>query len=132
AARLRLGVRRLDDRLHQLVGVDHRRRHQPHPANRDGRARARPAPGAVRRSMTAEVDRDELRTMVRGMLDDVSGSEVVRAAAESESRYDEHLWNQLKDVGWAGIEAPEELGGGGAGFGEAAVVLVELGRHLTL
>ena len=42
--------------------------------------------------MTEAVDRDELRTMVRGMLDDVSGSEVVRAAAESESRYDEHLW----------------------------------------
>jgi alkylation response protein AidB-like acyl-CoA dehydrogenase len=80
----------------------------------------------------SEVDRDELRAMVRDMLDDVSSSERVRTAAESESRYDGQLWNQLRDVGWAGIEAPESLGGGGAHFGDAAVVLTELGRHLTL
>lgn len=83
--------------------------------------------------MTASaVDRDELRAMVRGMLDEVSTSAAVRAAAESESRFDEALWKQLVDVGWAGIEAPEQHGGGGAAFGDAAVVLVELGRHLTL
>ena len=80
----------------------------------------------------SEVDRDELRTMVRDMLDDVSSSSAVRAAAESEARYDEQLWRRLCDVGWAGIEAPEALGGGGASFGDAAVVLSELGRHLTL
>jgi alkylation response protein AidB-like acyl-CoA dehydrogenase len=80
---------------------------------------------------TSGVDRDELRAMVRDMLDDLSDSAAVRAVAESESRFDAMLWKQLSDVGWAGMEAPEALGGGGASFGDAAVVLSELGRHLA-
>jgi alkylation response protein AidB-like acyl-CoA dehydrogenase len=78
------------------------------------------------------VDRDELRAVVRDLLGDVSSSAQVRAVAESESRYDAALWQQFSDVGWAGVEAPEQHGGGGASFGDAAVVLVELGRHLTV
>ncbi|MFN2536668.1 MAG: acyl-CoA dehydrogenase family protein [Mycobacteriales bacterium] len=78
-----------------------------------------------------EADRDELRMMVRGMLDDLSTSAAVRAVAESEARFDPSLWKQVSEVGWAGIEAPEQLGGGGASFADAAVVLTELGRHLA-
>jgi alkylation response protein AidB-like acyl-CoA dehydrogenase len=34
----------------------------------------------------------------------------------------------LADTGWLGLEAPEPLGGAGAGFAEMAVVLEEMGR----
>jgi alkylation response protein AidB-like acyl-CoA dehydrogenase len=80
----------------------------------------------------SEVDRAELRAMARDMLSDVSASADVRAVAESESRYDPALWRQFSEVGWAGMEAAEAHGGGSASFGDAAVVLVELGRHLTV
>ena len=81
--------------------------------------------------MTVDVDRDELRAMARDMLKDICSPAAVRAVVESGTRFDQTLWKQLSDVGWAGIEAPGPLGGGGARFGDAAVVLTELGRHLT-
>src|ERR1700720_3750873 len=40
-------------------------------------------------------------------------------------------WPLLAEAGWTGLEAPENLGGAGAGFGEVAVVLQEMGRAAT-
>jgi alkylation response protein AidB-like acyl-CoA dehydrogenase len=40
-------------------------------------------------------------------------------------------WPLLAEAGWTGLEAPEDLGGAGAGFGEVAVVLQEMGRAAT-
>jgi hypothetical protein len=40
-------------------------------------------------------------------------------------------WPLLAEAGWTGLEAPENLGGAGAGFGEVAVVLEEMGRAAT-
>jgi alkylation response protein AidB-like acyl-CoA dehydrogenase len=37
-------------------------------------------------------------------------------------------WPLLAEAGWTGLEAPENLGGAGAGFAEVAVVLREMGR----
>jgi alkylation response protein AidB-like acyl-CoA dehydrogenase len=44
---------------------------------------------------------------------------------------DDHLppfWSDMVELGWFGIHLPEQLGGGGAGLAELAVVLEELGR----
>ena len=59
---------------------------------------------------------DELRAVARKLL------------AESRSSPD---WGLLADVGWLGLEVPEQYGGAGAGFAEVAVVLRELGRALA-
>jgi alkylation response protein AidB-like acyl-CoA dehydrogenase len=37
-------------------------------------------------------------------------------------------WSSLVDAGWVGLEVPEQLGGAGATFAEAAVVCEEMGR----
>ena len=37
-------------------------------------------------------------------------------------------WAALVDAGWVGLEVPEPLGGAGATFGEAAVILDQIGR----
>lgn len=37
-------------------------------------------------------------------------------------------WSVLVDAGWVGLEAPEEFGGAGATFAEAAVACEEIGR----
>jgi alkylation response protein AidB-like acyl-CoA dehydrogenase len=55
---------------------------------------------------------------VRELLDDPLG-------------FDPKLWGQMADLGWLGLLVPEADGGAGAGFGEIAVVLEELGRALT-
>ena len=38
------------------------------------------------------------------------------------------FWKELASLGWLGLHVPEEFGGEGAGIGELAVVLEELGR----
>ena len=38
------------------------------------------------------------------------------------------LWQQVQDLGWAGLHLPEEHGGSGYGLAELAVVLEGLGR----
>lgn len=58
---------------------------------------------------------DELRSVAADLL-------AKDAAAE---------WPLLADAGWTGLEAPENVGGAGAGFGEVAVVLQEMGRAAT-
>jgi alkylation response protein AidB-like acyl-CoA dehydrogenase len=40
-------------------------------------------------------------------------------------------WVRLAEVGWTGLEVPEDLGGAGVGFAEVAVVAEELGRALA-
>jgi alkylation response protein AidB-like acyl-CoA dehydrogenase len=77
------------------------------------------------------IDRDELRAAARDMLDDTSTSAAVRAIAETDDGFDAQLWKQFGDVGWPSIEIAEAYDGAGATFGDLAVVLVEMGRHLA-
>jgi alkylation response protein AidB-like acyl-CoA dehydrogenase len=42
----------------------------------------------------------------------------------------EPSWAELRDLGWLGVSAPEEIGGAGLGFLEEAVLFEELGRAL--
>jgi alkylation response protein AidB-like acyl-CoA dehydrogenase len=78
-----------------------------------------------------DIDRGELRTAVRDLLDDASTSAKVRALAETADGFDADLWRHFVEMGLPGIEIGEEHDGAGAAFGDLAVVLVELGRHLT-
>ncbi|MFC5181519.1 acyl-CoA dehydrogenase family protein [Actinomadura harenae] len=56
----------------------------------------------------------------------------VREIAGSDEPYDRTAWTRLSsELGLAGLAVPEEHGGSGAGFGEVAAVLEELGAALA-
>jgi alkylation response protein AidB-like acyl-CoA dehydrogenase len=78
-----------------------------------------------------EVEED-LRASVRALLADHSPLSQVLKRAETLDTYDLHLWRSLTvDLGVAGLIVPERLGGAGATYREAAVVLEELGRAVA-
>ena len=74
--------------------------------------------------------REELRTAARAMLSAHSSSAQVRELAESANGFDAGLWRRFAVLGWPGIQVGEDRGGAGGSFGDLAVILVELGRHL--
>jgi alkylation response protein AidB-like acyl-CoA dehydrogenase len=75
---------------------------------------------------------NELRAAVRSLLDDRAPWPQVLAGTEGDDPCDTKLWRAVAaDLGCAGLAVPEELGGAGASFREAAVVLEELGRAVA-
>ena len=74
----------------------------------------------------------ELRGAVRAVLDSRAPWPAVLARTESADTYDTGLWRTLAaEVGCAGLLVPEQHGGAGASFREAAVVAEEVGRALA-
>ncbi|MBV1855021.1 acyl-CoA dehydrogenase family protein [Catellatospora tritici] len=71
---------------------------------------------------------EQLRASVRAVLSDHCGPAAVLAGLEQSGAPDPRLWRRLVDLGLSGLAVPESLGGAGAGWGEVAVVLEELGR----
>ncbi|MGI9276802.1 MAG: acyl-CoA dehydrogenase family protein [Endozoicomonas sp.] len=72
-----------------------------------------------------------IRDSAESFLQDVSGSEAVRAAMTTEAGFDGELWNRLcSEMYWQAIHIPEEYGGLGLGYVELAVLLEEMGRRL--
>jgi alkylation response protein AidB-like acyl-CoA dehydrogenase len=77
-------------------------------------------------------DETALREAVRGLISDQGGWPEVLARMESTQAYDTGLWQKLaQQVGCAGLLVPEDAGGAGASYREAAVVAEELGRSLA-
>ena len=77
-------------------------------------------------------EQDELAAIVSSLLDKHSDSAAMRAAMESDSGYDESLWQAMcEQVGVAALPIPEEYDGFGASLVETAIVLEELGRNLA-
>ncbi|MFR9800855.1 acyl-CoA dehydrogenase family protein [Pseudonocardia sp. RS010] len=75
---------------------------------------------------------DDLRASVRSLLEKQSPWDAVLARTESGDTTDRDLWTTLaRDVGVAGLAVPEEVGGAGASWREAAVVAEELGRAVA-
>ncbi len=74
----------------------------------------------------------ELRTAVRSLLADRCSWPDVLARTEMPESYDTGLWRVLAaDLGCAGLLVPDEHGGAGASYREAAVVAEELGRAVA-
>jgi alkylation response protein AidB-like acyl-CoA dehydrogenase len=69
-----------------------------------------------------------LRETARDLLEREGGTKAARAALEGDAGPTERLHDQIAELGWAGVEVPEEHGGVGAGFGSLCVILHELGR----
>jgi len=71
----------------------------------------------------------DLRDAVRSLLAERAGWPAVLARTETSEPYDTGLWRVLAaDLGCAGLLIPEEHGGAGASYREAAVVAEETGR----
>jgi alkylation response protein AidB-like acyl-CoA dehydrogenase len=74
----------------------------------------------------------DLRAAVRALLEDRCTWPDVLARTETIEPYDTGLWRVLgADLGCAGLLVPEEHGGAGASYREAAVVAEELGRAVA-
>ncbi len=74
----------------------------------------------------------ELRSAVRSLLAERAAWADVLARTETAQTYDDELWQTLAaQVGCAGLLIPEELGGAGASYREAAVVAEETGRAVA-
>jgi len=75
---------------------------------------------------------NELRAAVRSLLADRCSWRDVLARTETSEPYDTGLWRALAaDLGCAGLLVPDEHGGAGATYREAAVVAEELGRAVA-
>jgi alkylation response protein AidB-like acyl-CoA dehydrogenase len=72
----------------------------------------------------------EIRRTAHDLLAQRATPERVRAAAESRE-YDEALWREMSQLGWAGIAIAEEHGGQGLGMVELAVLLEQLGAAVA-
>ena len=76
-------------------------------------------------------EHEELRRVVRQLLDKMAPPDRVRAAAESERGYAVDLWCVLhEELEIGALAVPERLGGHGYGLREVAVVLEECGAAL--
>src|SRR5579862_189004 len=49
----------------------------------------------------------------------------------AELGYDVAAWNEMAEMGWAGVIIPEEYGGSNFGYLSLGLILEELGRTLT-
>jgi len=77
-------------------------------------------------------DQRAIQEAARDFLTDAANPDVIRAAVESTTGFDEALWQNLAvEMGFAGLMVPEEFGGLGLGAVEMALVLEETGRVLA-
>lgn len=72
----------------------------------------------------------ELRDSAARFLNDKSSSAQVRELIETETGFDEGVWQQMAELGWTGMAIPEEQGGIGFGFTEVGILLEEMGKRL--
>lgn len=81
--------------------------------------------------MAPVAEREELRQVVRALLDKDAGHEDVRAAADSSAGWSADLWQRLNaELEIGRLAVAEDLGGHGFGFAELGVVLEECGAAL--
>ncbi len=74
-----------------------------------------------------------LRDAVRSWVQEKSPVTALRKMRDSASElcYDLAAWNDMAQMGWAGVIIPEEYGGSDFGYLSMGLILEELGRTLT-
>ncbi|MCT7657166.1 acyl-CoA dehydrogenase family protein [Mycobacterium deserti] len=76
-------------------------------------------------------EQEALRDVMRGFLQKYSKESDIRTVMDGESGYDADAWRTAAEqIGVQGLAIPEEMGGGGYGFDELAIVMEEAGRTL--
>jgi alkylation response protein AidB-like acyl-CoA dehydrogenase len=76
-------------------------------------------------------ERDDLRDVVRGLLDELASTEAARAAMATGAGFDPALHATFAQLGLVGLLVPEDRGGAGGEPADMAVVLHEVGRRAT-
>ncbi|MCP1471724.1 alkylation response protein AidB-like acyl-CoA dehydrogenase [Sphingobium sp. OAS761] len=77
-------------------------------------------------------DQRAIQEAARDFLTDAANPDVIRAAVEGPTGFDEALWQSLAgEMGFTGLMVPEDFGGLGLGAVEMALVLEETGRCLA-
>ena len=76
-------------------------------------------------------EQEALRDVMRGFLQKYSSESDVRTVMDGEAGYDAAAWRTAAEqIGVQGLAIPDEMGGGGYGFEELAIVMEEAGRTL--
>jgi alkylation response protein AidB-like acyl-CoA dehydrogenase len=76
-------------------------------------------------------EQQAIRATAHDFLASRMKSERMRELAESESGFDQGLWQEMAELGWAGLALPEEWGGQGLGIVDLAVLFEEMGYALA-
>jgi alkylation response protein AidB-like acyl-CoA dehydrogenase len=69
-----------------------------------------------------------LAETVRAYFGGFADNTYLNRQQESDDGYDHGRWKQLCDLGWAGVNLPERVGGGGGTLADAGIVARECGR----
>jgi len=76
-------------------------------------------------------EHQQFRESLRRFLTDTSAVTSVRRLMETESGYDQQVWQRLNgDLGLQGLIVPEQYGGSGFGMMEMGIAMEEMGRAL--
>ncbi len=75
-----------------------------------------------------------IRDSAAGFLAEKATVSHLRTLRDSDSAagYDTQVWQEMVDMGWAGIAIAEEFGGLGFGYTGLGLVLEQMGRHLSV
>src|SRR5262245_46827428 len=76
-------------------------------------------------------DQEALRDAAGELLDGYASPQQVRAVVDAGSSPDDRLWKAMVEQGWLGVVVPEDQGGLGLGWVEAAVLLEATGAHVA-
>src|SRR3979411_3340142 len=74
-----------------------------------------------------------LRDSARGLISDKAPVSHLRSLRDSKDAtgFSRDLWKAFAEMGFSGLQVPENFGGSGLGCVEAGVVMEEIGRNLT-
>ena len=84
-------------------------------------------------SLVLSEDQQLLKESAKAFVDQNAPVSVLRGLRDSKDAqgYDQNLWRQMLELGWAGMAIPEAYGGFEFGYGGLGVVLEESGRTLV-
>ena len=75
-------------------------------------------------------EQEMIRHSAQGFLSKNCPSSFVREMVEDEKGYTEELWKGMTELGWMGLNFPEEYGGTGMGFLDLIILMEEMGKAL--
>lgn len=75
-------------------------------------------------------EQEIIRSSIKGFLEKEYPLEKVRELEEDEKGYDPELWKKMAELGWLGINLPEEYGGSEADITDLMIVVEEMGSRL--
>jgi alkylation response protein AidB-like acyl-CoA dehydrogenase len=82
-------------------------------------------------TVTFDADQEEIRGVARSFLQARFPTPRVRELSETDAGFEAETWNEIAELGWAGIAVPESHGGAGYGAAERCLVMQEMGRVLA-